>query len=61
MIYVVKEQIYRNINTGEIAQIRQEMSNGTVQWQRQDGSIWDSHIDDPNASLLLKTRDPIRK
>ena len=38
--YVVNEQIYRNTETGEISQIRQEMSNGSVQWWYDDQPHW---------------------
>jgi len=38
MAHVIKEQIYRDINTGKISQIRQEMSDGSVEWE------WDGKV-----------------
>lgn len=39
--YVVQEQVYRDIETRQIAQTRQEMSDGSIEWERPDGSVWD--------------------
>lgn len=60
MAQIIREQIYRNITTGEIAQIRQELDDGSVQWTRNDGSVWDSHMDDPSARQLRPPRKELK-
>ena len=44
--YVIKEQIYHDLETGNISQIRQEMSDGSIEWERPDGSIWNGPLHD---------------
>ena len=56
-VCVVREQIYRNVQTGAVAQIRQELSDVSVEWERPNGSVWDGQIDDP-ASAQLKPAKP---
>lgn len=58
--YVVKEQIYHDLDTGAITQIRQEISDGSIEWERADGSVWNGPIHDPVSGQVRSacTCDP---
>lgn len=60
-VYVVREQIYRNLETGAVAQIRQEMSDGSVQWQQVDGSVLDGPSHDPASKRVFVSIDEARR
>ena len=52
VIYVTHEQEYHDLETGEVAQIRQELSDGNVEWRRMDGSTWNGPMHDPSSKQL---------